>query len=421
MKAAEAGRPAGSFFFGRVMFPIRDRRGRVISFGGRLLGDGVPKYVNGPETALFSKRRTLFGLEMARAGTARGADAVTVEGYMDVIALHQAGFAGALAPLGTALTEEQLEELWRLSPAPILCFDGDAAGGRAAARAVEVALPLLAPDRTLRIATLPGGEDPDSLVRHGGSPTFAAVLESARPLSDALYDLIRERTGYTTPEQRAALLAALDAAASRISDKALASEYRRALRDRHYAARMARRQRSAPQRPAIFQRVPLSPEQAADERARSLVAILLRHPDLLHDVDEAFGEVALPPPLARLRTAMLSYSDSAAAKGLAALDSTGLMDHLTEAGLAAEAAQALSAVPFPLTASASPDAMPAEAGAGWWHMFGLMNRGRLEQEVASAMRELAEKADEAAQRRLIALCTARNALRQGEDGDDAAT
>ncbi|HTI82395.1 MAG TPA: DNA primase, partial [Acetobacteraceae bacterium] len=139
-------------FFNRVMFPIRDRRGRVISFGGRTLGDGQPKYVNGPETALFSKRRTLYGLDLAREAVRGGAALLVVEGYMDVIALAQAGIGGAVAPLGTALTEEQLEELWRLSPAPILCFDGDSAGSRAAARAAELALPMLAPDRSLKLA-----------------------------------------------------------------------------------------------------------------------------------------------------------------------------------------------------------------------------------------------------------------------------
>jgi DNA primase len=122
-------------FYNRVMFPIRDRRGRTISFGGRIMGDGQPKYVNGPETAVFSKRRNLYALDFARTAAREGGTVVVVEGYMDVIALHQAGFTAAVAPLGTALTAEQLEELWRLSPSPVLCFDGDAAGGRAAVRA----------------------------------------------------------------------------------------------------------------------------------------------------------------------------------------------------------------------------------------------------------------------------------------------
>ncbi len=148
------------------MFPIRDRRGRVISFGGRTLGDGTAEIrQRAGNRGLFSKRRTLYALDLAREGVRAGAALVVVEGYMDVIALHQAGFAGAVAPLGTALTAEQLEELWRLDPAPVLCFDGDAAGARAAARAAELALPLLAPERTLRLARLPAGEDPDTLVR----------------------------------------------------------------------------------------------------------------------------------------------------------------------------------------------------------------------------------------------------------------
>ena len=150
------------------MFPIRDRRGRTISFGGRILGDGQPKYVNGPETELFSKRRGLYGLDLAREGAFRGAAVLVVEGYMDVIALHQAGFTGAVAPLGTALTVEQLELLWQVSPEPVLCFDGDAAGARAAARSAELALPLLSPERSLKLATLTAGEDPDTLVKKGG-------------------------------------------------------------------------------------------------------------------------------------------------------------------------------------------------------------------------------------------------------------
>ena len=157
-------KPVAAFelFSQRVMFPIRDRRGKIISFGGRLLGSGQPKYVNGPETSVFSKRRNLYGLDLARDGVRNGGTLVVVEGYMDVIATAQAGFTAAVAPLGTALTNEQLEELWRISPCPVLCFDGDAAGARAAARAMELALPMLTPNRSLKFATLPDGDDPDS-------------------------------------------------------------------------------------------------------------------------------------------------------------------------------------------------------------------------------------------------------------------
>ena len=212
-------------FFNRVMFPIRDRRGRIISFGGRVTGDGQPKYVNGPETALFSKRRTLYGLHLARAGVQAGHALLVVEGYMDVIALHQAGFAGAVAPLGTALTEEHLTELWRLSSAPVLCFDGDAAGRRAAARTAELALPAIGIDRGLSFVTLPPGEDPDSLIRHGGPNAMWAL--SAESFSVAVFNLLRQPGGEPTAELRAAFQARLAAAAGRIQDKVLASEVRR--------------------------------------------------------------------------------------------------------------------------------------------------------------------------------------------------
>ncbi len=422
LREPQDGRAAQEAFFNRVMFPIRDRRGRVISFGGRILGDGQPKYVNGPETELFSKRRTLFALDQARGASAKGAAVVVVEGYMDVIALHQAGFGAAVAPLGTALTEEQLGELWRLSDVAILCFDGDAAGARAAARAAELALPLLTIGRTLRLATLPAGEDPDSLVRGQGPGAFQAVLDSARPLADALFALLREGMG-DTPDQRAALRAKLEAAAARIPDKGLAREYRGALLDRFYAERAAKSRFGAPaaKPKLVLARPALSGQVADEERGRVLVATLLRHPGLLHDVEEAFGLVTLPPDLARLREAMSGWAalhEQRREDGAEPLDSAGLMDHLTGVGLAVEAARALGVAPLPQAAFALHDAMPAEAEAGWWHIFGLMHRDRLEEEVTAAMRDLAERADEASQRRLIALCTARNALRRGDDEGD---
>ena len=306
----ETGR-AFDLFFNRVMFPIRDRRGRIISFGGRILGDGQPKYVNGPETALFAKRRTLYALDVAREAVRSGASLVVVEGYMDVIALAQAGLGGAVAPLGTALTEDHLEELWRLAPAPILCFDGDAAGARAAVRAAELALPMLAPERTLRLASLPAGEDPDTLVRRQGAAGLRSVLDGARPLAEALYDLMREAGGEATPEQRAAFRARLEAAARRIPDRALAGEYRRVLLDRFFAAR-ARFTPGSRHRPASG-RTPAraAPVAGADaaERSRILTAILLRHPSLLADVEPAYAALTMPEPLDRLREALRNWAE----------------------------------------------------------------------------------------------------------------
>ncbi|HWA44144.1 MAG TPA: toprim domain-containing protein, partial [Hypericibacter adhaerens] len=401
-------------FFNRVMFPIRDRRGRVISFGGRILGDGQPKYVNGPETALFSKRRTLYALDLAREAVRGGASLIVVEGYMDVIALAQAGIGGAVAPLGTALTEEQLEELWRLAPAPILCFDGDAAGSRAAARAADLALPLLAPDRSLKFARLPARDDPDTLVRRQGADAMRAILTGATPLAEALYDLLREAGGETTPEQRAAFRSRLVAAAGRIPDRNLAGEYRQALLDRFFAGRR-RGQRPEASRSAVVRPNPTSDGVAA-ERLRILTAILLRHPIVLRDVEHAYAGLDLPQPLAVLRNALQDWMETAEI-----LDSQALMSHLTLSGLHAEADQALAMVPVPLPACASSAAMPAEAEAGWWHIFGFLNVQRLGEEIALAEAACAQNLTSQSQNRLLALKAALNKVNSGEpDGVDLA-
>ena len=413
LRPGEAGDPPRDFFFARVMFPIRDRRGRVIAFGGRILGDGQPKYVNSPETPLFRKRMGLYGLDLAREGAFRGASVVAVEGYMDVIALHQAGFAGAVAPLGTALTAEQLEELWRISPEPTLCFDGDAAGARAAARAAELALPLISTERTLRFATLPAGEDPDTLTAKRGPAAFQAVLDAARPMSEALYGLIAEGRPAATPEQRAALRNRLAGAAGAIADKALGAEYRRVLLDRFFAASRPRAggARPAPRiaaRPAILE----GPVQA--ERARMMFAIILRHPWLLPQVEEALGLLDLPEgPPAQLRAAIHAWHVAAEP-----LDSEGLIAHLAQYG--AEDAVAWALAPTGLPQAAGQGALPGEVEEGFWHFF-LRLRGEAEliEDQQEARRVLAETNDPSAQRRLILVSEALDAIRRGEGASGA--
>jgi DNA primase len=220
-------------FRDRVMFPIPDARGRIIAFGGRAMSPDVPaKYLNSPETELFHKGNVLFNFARARKGLARGGTVVAVEGYMDVIALAQAGFDNVVAPLGTALTERQLELLWQMSGEPVMCFDGDQAGLKAAWRAADLALPLIAPGRTLRFALLPEGQDPDDLVRDGGSDAFRAVLSDARPLADLLW--MRETAGGTfdTPERRAELEKRLRELSGRIRDESVRFHYQQEMRDR---------------------------------------------------------------------------------------------------------------------------------------------------------------------------------------------
>ena len=430
MKPRDPDRPEAGLvdmFFNRVIFPIRDRRGRTISFGGRILGDGQPKYVNGPETELFSKRRSLYGLDLAREGAFRGGTVVVVEGYMDVIALHQAGFGAAVAPLGTALTAEQLEALWQVSPEPVLCFDGDAAGAKAAFRSAELALPLLAPDRSLRLAMLTGGEDPDTLVAKGGPAAFEAVLTGAKPLSAALYDLLAGSTPPATPEQRAAFRHRLDAAAKSIPDKTLSSEYRRAWLDRFFAEGRGARPAAA-QRPAWtprgrpgelvsirgLQRTAIDHEAIRLERARNLLAILLHHPALLSEVEEALASLDLPPgDCSHVREALLAWLP-----GADHLDSTRLMDHLHGAGW--ESVATWVTRKQGLCQAADPEAQPKDALEAWWHFFSLLRgKAELDHDLAEARRMLEETNDPQAQQRYVLLLQAQRALLSGEVGDQA--
>ncbi|MEO6395066.1 MAG: DNA primase [Devosia sp.] len=213
-------------FRNRVMFPIGDFRGRIIGFGGRALSADVPaKYLNSPETDLFKKRLTLYNGMDARNAARDGAPVVVVEGYLDVIAAVMAGFEGTVAPMGTALTEEHLQMLWRMSETPILCFDGDAAGQRAAERAAGLVLPLLQPGRTVRIATLPEGVDPDDLIKAQGRDGFADVLARARSLSDMIWSLETGGIVPETPEARAALEQRLRERANGIGDVSVRRHY----------------------------------------------------------------------------------------------------------------------------------------------------------------------------------------------------
>jgi DNA primase len=215
-------------FRDRVMFPIGDLRGRVIAFGGRALEREAPaKYLNSPETPLFHKGATLYNIATARAAAHKGAAVIAVEGYVDVIAMVGAGLDATVAPLGTALTADQLGLLWKMGDEPTLCFDGDEAGRRAAYRAVDVALPLLRPGKSLRFAALPDGTDPDDLVRSGGRAAIDDVLAGARPLAHMLWMRETESGGFDTPERRAALEARLSAAVAGIGEESVRRYYRR--------------------------------------------------------------------------------------------------------------------------------------------------------------------------------------------------
>ncbi|MFC0203385.1 DNA primase [Novosphingobium soli] len=309
-------------FRGRLMLPIEDARGRVIAFGGRILAKGkteAPKYLNSPDTPLFDKGRTLYNLHRAAPAARQSGRMVVVEGYMDVIALAAAGIAECVAPLGTALTEHQIEMLWRHVEMPVLCFDGDAAGQRAAMRAITRALPLLRPAHSLRIVRLPEGLDPDDLVKAQGARAMEDLLGKARPLVEVLWEAERDAVPLSTPEDKAGLKARLMAHVDAIQHPDIAGLYRRELLDRYSEFAFPRResrwqQGGAPGFPAGRQSArtgskwngrpapaPSSPESISrlnsrytgsgtrDGLSAAVLAGLIRHPALLPRFAEALA------------------------------------------------------------------------------------------------------------------------------------
>ncbi len=352
LRIPEDGANPYDYFRGRVMFPIGDRAGRVIAFGARTLGGpgegrDQPKYLNSPDTPVFEKGRVLYAWAAARAALAREPEgaAIVVEGYMDVIALHRAGFATAVAPLGTALTEMQLHELWRLSPEPVLCFDGDTAGQRAAGRVLDRALPLLQPGRSLRFATLPPDEDPDSLIRSHGQPAFAEVLALALPLSEKLWEEERTIGALDTPERRAELEARLMEQVNRIAERSVQNEYRRFVRERLFGRSAIDRPlgRSRKQQPANVtytvlpgvvrehktRQPPPPPPPSPGRRNREIfLGILLRYPSLIDEWIDDIAAIDFPEPaLDRLRREILEVAASHPG-----LDADGLRQHLALCG-----------------------------------------------------------------------------------------
>jgi len=217
-------------FRGRVMFPIRDGRGRCIAFGGRSLDPAArAKYLNSPETSLFDKGRTLYNLAGARSAVGRAEPLIVTEGYMDVIALHSGNFSGAIAPLGTAITEQQLQSMWRVSPEPIIALDGDKAGLRAAYRLIDLSLPLLKTGQALRFSLMPEGKDPDDLIRNEGSSFFRNLIEEAIPMVDLIWKRETEGKSFDSPERRALLDKSLNDVIALIKENNLRNHYKDAL------------------------------------------------------------------------------------------------------------------------------------------------------------------------------------------------
>ncbi|KAJ55309.1 DNA primase [Actibacterium mucosum KCTC 23349] len=283
-------------FRDRIMFPIRDARGRAIAFGGRAMDpDDKAKYLNSPETELFDKGRSLYNHARAREAAGKGAPLIVAEGYMDVIALSEAGFTAAVAPLGTAVTEHQLAHLWRISPEPTIALDGDRAGMAAALRVIDLSLPLIEAGQSLRFAVMPPGQDPDDVIRAAGPPAIAKLLDEAKPMVQLLWQRETEGKSFDSPERKAALDKDLRAAIGRIKDPSIRQHYGEEIRNlRWQLFRMARPQgqgkrggRFAPRGPAVLSSTKGSALAAADDqfpealREAVILAGFVTHPTLI--------------------------------------------------------------------------------------------------------------------------------------------
>ncbi len=431
-------------FRDRIIFPIADARGRIVSFGGRAMDpEARAKYLNGPETSLFSKGRLLYGLPEARKLLHAGGDdtaLVVVEGYMDAIACQRAGIA-AVAPLGTALTEDQMEVLWRLHPEPTLCFDGDGAGMRAASRAIDRALPLLKPGKSFKFAIVTGGKDPDDVLREQGPTALKAQLAETTPFVDALFVRERDQEPLETPERKAGLKARLRERAASIADKDLAQAYREELLGRldTLFARPAAGGQGAPRAPFTprargrrgevlhFDAFPTPEGKAAarklavslDPMAAALAKAALEDP---HRLDEHFEQLERSgfgdPALSELAREFIRLRLDADH-----LDSASLARHLRERGFAGlltdiDRAAAMAGAPF-----LKQDVTLAAARSQWTLAFEALNRlAALETALTSAKASLGGRSDMAALERLKAeRDTLRRAIRSGSLWTDGET
>lgn len=399
-------------FRNRLIFPIWDARERIVAFGGRALGEQRAKYLNSPETTLFHKGSMLYNLPSARTAARESGTVIVTEGYMDVIALHQAGFPHAVAPLGTALTEEQIGLLWRITSEPVLCFDGDAAGQRAAFRAAERVLPLLKPGHSLRFALLPEGEDPDSLIKSSGPEAMRNLVEATQSLDELLWRHVVQGRRLDTPERQAGLRQELTDMVGRIGDPTVRGYYRERMRGRMEALSGERKRQSG----SVSQRFRhrggrlsggirssvaeyrLSPREALgsgreaerDLGEPNLIGALLNHPELAHRVFEELTLLKLRSrDLDNIRQKIIETVRSGAP-----LDLDDLKTNFSTIGSARIIEELTGPGSAKLDPFARPDALFDAAFEGWTSVFRRHQLSVLHQEKLDAEAELAREMTE---------------------------
>jgi DNA primase len=424
-----------SFFRNRVIFPVGDPRGRTVAFGARILGEGEPKYLNSPDHALFHKGKLLYGLSHARAALAQGQPIIVVEGYMDVIALQLEGYTGAVAPLGTALTEDQMQILWKLLPSaenrtpgrdysPILCFDGDNAGLRAALRSMERALPFLTSAQTLRFASITGAKDPDELIRQSGKGAFDAVLSQALPMIDALWgtawNIVIGTKQKPTPEERGTFRDLLRQRIGNMKDESLRRAYGDDFKkriDEAFGWKPPQQQNqngqpaygqkkfggkgkwNTPQAAAPYLAARRPPPNGQRRMERSLLALMINHPALFDEFGEQLAQISFESAdYEILRQQVLDLLTQAHEKD-GALDGGELRRHLNDrddmqtryenGGSALD--DILSPDTYLHARAARPDAELEQARECWLAIWGRHERTQLLAELTLAARRHSEQ------------------------------
>ena len=423
--AKKSERDAGiySFFRGRLIFPVGDRRGRVVAFGARLLEGEGPKYINSADHGLFHKGQLLYGFSRARAAAADGKPLIITEGYMDVIRLVEAGFMGAVAPLGTALTEEQIQLLWKIIPKPpvrpdllnhipILCFDGDNAGSKAAERALERILPHLAPDQSVRFAAMPTGEDPDTLILNKGPTAMQAVLDAAQPLIDFLWQRTAGERPLNTPEDRAGFRRALETRVALIQDRSLQQDYKNMIQERlqqSFASAprdFARNDNRAPYQKRdnskSYQRsfMPVLKARPLPNnlQERIVLALLINHPALFTEMEGALDNLPITDAtLEPIRQAVFDFMSDPDGEHE---NPVALRDFLEKAGLGAALSKVLSQDLYVHAGFARPDRPLSTALAGWHDIWNRHLRVLLQDDLKNASLELKNTGDSAVLERI---------------------
>lgn len=386
-------------FRGRVIFPIQDGRGRVIAFGGRIIDQGEPKYLNSPDTPLFHKGRQLYALNHSLPQARNGNSFVVVEGYMDVISLHQNGIESAVAPLGTAITVEQLQLLWRTSSTPILCFDGDTAGLRAAMRAAYKALEVIKPGYSLSFCFLNEGDDPDSYIQQNGTIAFQQLIAQAKPLIEVLWGDFIARQDLSTPERKAKARKDILELTNQIRDPDIQHFYRQDFNARLQSFLYNQRDKLGKQYEITqnFAMKKLTPTKKNDDGHKILLATLINHPTLISQVSEQLMDLTFADEsLNDLRQKLLDiYDESPHA------EREFFKERLQHSGFGAILNQLLCRDIYYKARFAHPTAELKQAHEGWFEIWTAMQEVKnLKQEVIQAAAELSSNLDEQAWQRL---------------------